>query len=186
MLSFKENIPIILSVIEAKAPKRIIDVGAGMGKYGILAREQYISSLAEKRDLQPADDIVIDAIEDTEYFVNFRNKQLGAIYNNLFTKSVFDCVDVFATGNYDMTLMIDVIEHWTKEDTLSLMAEILPYTNILVSTPKRTGMYKDHFYGDPRHHITQWTEADFDGLDLEVIPTGNTRHDSHIIYIKKQ
>lgn len=186
MLSFKENIPIILNVVAAKNPKKIIDVGAGMGKYGLLLREQYISSLAEKRDLQPNDDIVIDAIEDTEYFTKFRNSMLKAIYNTVFEKSVFNCVDVFAMGNYDMTLMIDVIEHWEKDDTMSLLTEILPYTNVLISTPKRTGMYKDHFYGDPRHHITQWTEEDFKELDHEVIPTGNTRHDSHIIYIKQQ
>ncbi len=181
MLSFKENIPIILETVLSKNPIKIVDIGAGMGKYGLLVREQYLSSKAEKGELSPLDDITIDAIEDTEYFFEFRRGLLEVIYDNVFKGSVFDSTDILFQNKYDMVLLIDTVEHWTKEEALSLIRKINKYSDILVSTPKKTGMYTKHYYGDPRHHITQWNESDFNEFNFDIIPS---KH-SHIIYIHK-
>ena len=181
MLSFKENIPIILETVKSINPKKIVDVGAGMGKYGLLIREQYLSSKAGKGELSPYDDILIDAIEDTEYFFKFRPGLLEAIYDNVFKNSVFDSIDILYSNEYDVILLIDIIEHWTKEDALGLIRRINKYSDILISTPKRTSMYTKHFYGDPRHHITQWDESDFKGFKFNIIPNKN----SHIIHLMK-
>lgn len=181
MLSFEENIPIILETVLSKNPMKVIDIGAGMGKYGLLVREQYLSSKARKGDLSPLDDITIDAIEDTEYFFEFRRGLLEIVYDNVFKKSVFDSVNILEEKKYDMVLFIDTVEHWEKEKTLELLRKINQYSDILISTPKRTGMYTKHYYGDPRHHITQWDESDFNEFNINVIPNKN----SHIIYIYK-
>ena len=181
MLSFKENIPIILDAVYGLSPKKILDVGAGFGKYGLLIREQYLSEKAAKSELSPTDDIVIDAIEDTAYFLTDR---LRAIYNMVFDKSVFCCGDVFAKGAYDIVLMIDVVEHWEKDATISLIREISKHSAILVSTPASVGMYTKHYYGDPRHHITQWAVNDFVGAfgNVTVIPCAR----SIIVIVPKQ
>ena len=180
MLSFRENIPIILQAVEAMQPKKVADVGAGMGKFGLLIREQYLSAKAEKGELEPVDDIVIDAIEDTRYLLTDR---LRSIYNSVIERDVFECGDIFREGGYDIVLMIDTVEHWEKEKTINLLKEISKYSAILVSTPRRTGMYSEHFYGDPRHHITQWTEDDFTGnFETQVVLSAK----SHIIIIKKR
>ena len=181
MLSFKENIPIILETVKNINPKKIVDVGAGMGKYGLLVREQYLSSKAGEGELSPKDDIIIDVIEDTEYFFEFRPGLLEAIYDNVFKNSVFDSMDILLQNKYDLVLLIDVVEHWTKENTLKLLREINKYSDMLISTPKRTSMYTKHYYGDPRHHITQWSESDFKGFKFNVIPSKN----SHIIHLIK-
>ena len=182
MLSTKENIPIILETIRNKDFKFIVDVGVGMGKYGLLIREQYLSAKAEKGDLSPFDDIVIDAIEDTKYFLKFRHGLLFSIYNDVFINDVFESVDILEDKKYDIVLLIDTVEHWEKEKTLQLLRKINQYSNILISTPKRASMYTKHYYGDPRHHITQWNESDFNEFKFDIIPS---KH-SHIIYIYKK
>lgn len=174
MLSFRENIPIILKVIEEKNPKKILDVGAGMGKYGLLIREQYLSKKAETGEIEPIDDIIIDAVEDTKYFLTNR---LKTIYNRVFEEDIFN----LKVDNYDLILMVDTIEHWEREKTMDLLKALLEKAPILISTPKRIGMYKQCFYGDKRHHITQYKESDFNEFKIEI--TNNPL--SHIIYIKR-
>ncbi len=181
MLSFRENIPIILKAVENINPKRVVDVGAGMGKYGLLIREQYLSAKAEKGELKPVDDIVIHAIEDTEYLLTDR---LYAIYDLVIDRDVFKCGDIFEENHYDLALLIDTIEHWGKEETLALLKRMNKQTGILISTPKKTVMYEEHFYGDPRHHQTQWEAADI----VNEFPNAQVVYCelSHIIYIPKQ
>jgi len=181
MLSFPKNISTILSVVKNVNPKKIIDIGPGMGKYGLLIREQYLSSKAESGELMPEDDIIIDAIEDTKYFLDFRDKLIYFVYDKVFSDSVFDWKIIFEEKKYDLVLLIDTIEHWKKEKTIELINEIVKYSNILISTPKRVGMYKQHFYGDARHHITQWKEEDFKSFNFDVIQSDL----SHIFLIHK-
>jgi len=179
MLSFKENIPIILQAVEEINPKSVLDIGAGMGKFGLLIREQYLSSKAEKGELEPVDNIVIDAVEDTKYLITDR---MRGIYNYVFEHSILD-LD-FDPCNYDLMLLIDVVEHWEKQVGLDLLNRLTKKSAVLISTPKRVGMYKEHFYGDPRHHISQWVQEDFSDnfKDIKVYESKF----SHIIYIPKQ
>jgi 2-polyprenyl-3-methyl-5-hydroxy-6-metoxy-1,4-benzoquinol methylase len=178
MLSAINNIPIILRQVEIMKPKRVLDIGAGMGKFGMLIREQYLSRKAEQGELQPVDDIVIDAVEDTKYLLTDRMKGL---YNRVFEKDIFNCYHQLE--DYDLILLIDTIEHWEKEKALDLIRVLLNKGAVMVSTPKRTGMYKQHFYGDPRHHITQYTDHDFD--TFQWAKRIESVH-SHIILIPKR
>ena len=63
---------------------------------------------------------------------------------------------------YDLILMIDVVEHYPKDEVKKWIREILQNKNkILISTPKEVVMYTQHYYGDPNHHKSQWTKEDF-------------------------
>ena len=174
MLSYKQNIPVILGEVERLNPMRVLDIGAGMGKYGLLIREQYLSKKTENGELEPVDDIIIDAVEDTAYLLTERMK---GIYNCVFQEDIFKCHSIL--GNYDLILLIDVVEHWTKGDALYIIGELVRHGPVMISTPKRTGMYKEHFYGDPRHHISQWIPDDFENFNYRIIESPL----SHIIYI---
>lgn len=174
MLSFRENIPIILAEVEKLNPMRVLDIGAGMGKYGLLIREQYLSKKAEQGELEPVDDIRIDAVEDTKYLLTPR---MIGIYDHVFQEDIFNVEEKLL--DYNLILLIDVVEHWTKEKALEMIGRLLIHGPILVSTPKRTGMYKEHFYGDERHHITQWVPEDFKDFKYRIVASPL----SHIIYI---
>jgi hypothetical protein len=168
MLSFPENIPQILRAVYELQPKKILDVGPGMGKYGLLIREQDISCKVEKaaiekqEDLCPVSDLVIECCEDTEYFLNGKlGNTLYSIYDRVIPESIFNIMDIISTKKYDVVMMIDTVEHWKKDDAIELLRHISDYSAIVVSTPIRTGMYQDHLYGDQRHHITQFEVKDF-------------------------
>ena len=183
MLSYKENIPIILGVVEELNPKSVLDVGAGFGKYGLLIREQYLSSKASNGELSPVDDIRIDAIEDTDYFVHSR--AFTSIYNMLIVGDAFRNVkDGFLEETkYDLILMIDVIEHHPKEKVLDFLKTVSQWSNILISTPKHTVMYEEKYYGDERHHMSQWEMSDFSAFhDIKTVENPL----SHIFIIPRQ
>ncbi len=160
MLSFIENIPQILKAVRESGAKKILDVGGGMGKYALLIMEDEISSRAEAGDMSPIPDIIIDCCEDTEYFVNKKH------HNSLYSKHIHQ--DVFSAdiNGYDLVLFIDTVEHWDKDKTKALLDSIK--CKKLVSTPKNTVMYHQHFFGDPRHHISQWNADDFSGKDYST------------------
>jgi hypothetical protein len=180
MLSFRENIPIILSAVEKQNHKSVLDIGAGMGKYGLLIREQYLSKKAELGELEPSNDINIDAVEDTKYLLDKIDG--SGIYDHIYKNDVFNIVDELKSNKaHELILIIDVLEHWNKEVGISLIKELVTICPVLISTPKKVGMYKDHFYGDPRHHITQFSQEDFNGFEYDDY----SNNLSHILVIKK-
>src|SRR6266498_1250831 len=65
--SYEQQIPVVLYVVERLAPRTVLDVGKGFGKYGFLIHEY--AGIPESRRLDPGktlaeqSDVVIDAVE---------------------------------------------------------------------------------------------------------------------------
>lgn len=174
MLSYIENIQTILQAVKNTNPKTILDVGGGMGKYALLIREQELSDRASAGDLSPVSNLTIDCCEDTLFFTEQKSHQ--GLYDNHNHYSIFD---IDFPKPYDLTLFIDTVEHWDKDKTKALLKKLGGLK--LISTPKNTVMYTQHFYGDERHHCSQWTIEDF--KDFEIVKDySNTL--SHILLIK--
>lgn len=184
MLSFAQNIPQVLDIVRAVNPRKVLDVGAGFGKYGLLIREQYLSIKSQRGDLLPVDDIYISAIEDNGYFL--KPDRLWTIYNNVFVKPLDNEFHTALRMHYDLVLLIDVIEHWTPlEASIRIKALLEHADNVLISTPKEVAMYKDHFYGDSRHHITQFDKDFLPSLGI-INYREYANHLSWIWLIKKE
>lgn len=75
-------------------PRRALDVGPGCGKYGFLLRE-YLHGLD-----------VLDAVDP---WPQAMFGSAPALYNTILPRAFPDCVDV---SNYDLILMVDVLEHF--------------------------------------------------------------------------
>ena len=139
--SYSHQIPIIVDELVKLQPKRVLDIGVGRGKYGLLAREY---GNAE----------VVDGVEGDESYITPYHE---AIYDELFVGDIRGALDQIPK-DYDVVLMIDVIEHMSKEDG----HKILQYFKcpIIVSTPAI-----DYPQEDPDHplenHVSKWTLADF-------------------------
>jgi 2-polyprenyl-3-methyl-5-hydroxy-6-metoxy-1,4-benzoquinol methylase len=161
MLSYIENIETILRAVKESGAKRILDVGGGMGKYALLIREDEVSSRAELGDMSPVPQIVIDCCEDTTYFTSKPHHH--SLYDHHYHADVFTMP---FPNDYDLILFIDTVEHWDKNKTKGLFEKLKG--NKLISTPKGTVMYTQHFFGDERHHITQWGDADFNGKNYST------------------
>lgn len=174
LLSFVTSIgPILQTVVDTKATK-IIDAGAGAGKYGLLIREAIASVRSESGDLCPnLKDLRIDAVESGDYF--YENYPLHEIYNNVYHDDLFK-IDDFSYNQYHLMLLIDVIEHHSKDKALAFLKNIT--TKVLISTPKHTVMYPDRHY-DIDVHVSQWTPEDFKDFKYSVV----TSNDSWIILL---
>lgn len=175
MISFSENITQILKEVVIQNPSRILDVGFGFGKYGLLCREAIMSDRAEKKDLTPADDIYIMGLEMADYF--FTLKWATAPYNEV--KKIEKDETITTSQKFDLALMIDVTEHHVEEESKRQIKNILEVSDkVLISTPKNTCMYREHYYGVdcPRHEM-QWTQEMFEsfakelGRDIKWIPS---------------
>ena len=145
-------------------PKRILDVGCGYGKHGVLLREY----------LDPTP--IVDGVEAWEPYVE--PHKLRGIYDNLYVQDVLT-LDQSILDQYDMVVMGDVIEHIYKDQAINLINRIRGW--IIIATPE------NHFHTDEglpptEAHVSHWTKEDW-------VNTGRLdRHEifleSHVVRLK--
>lgn len=134
--------PTILHLIWTQKPRRILDVGPGRGKGGLLIRE-YVG-----------DPDQLDAVELEGSYVN---EIVRAVYDEVYSGDVCAMSDEQLAA-YDMVVMVEVIEHLEKADGLALLDRI-PGA-VIVCTPAE-------FFENPAHlpesekHRSLWSAADF-------------------------
>jgi hypothetical protein len=138
--SYYANRPIIMDIIRSRKPKSILDIGVGSGFYGEMIR----------RDLP---DVKLFGVEPFEKYENPR----WECYNGFWH---CDVRSITLPWPFDLYLMIDVIEHMSKEEGLALI-ERLPGP-VLVSTPWHYDQGPDE--NPLQAHVSEWTLADFAGL----------------------
>jgi 2-polyprenyl-3-methyl-5-hydroxy-6-metoxy-1,4-benzoquinol methylase len=137
----------VLVILDVVRPKRVLDIGPGHGKYGLLARE-YIPDI-EKLDAveiwPPYINTLLRAIYDTVYYADIRKFQ--------------------ALDEYDMFLMIDVIEHMPKPDGLALLERMKGH--LALSTPSGF-MPQGAIGGNPHErHVSGWRDEEFSRFDVQ-------------------
>lgn len=142
--SFVDSVPSIIKTIIDLSPRKVIDIGPGWGKYGLMCRE-YLSELE-----------ALDAVEVLQGRKSLQNH----IYDKVFTTDVRLLPNDFWEP-YDLVLIVDVIEHMEKEEGQILLKNIVNcFTSVLVSTPKE--FEEQHDPSNPYEtHISHWGWDDF-------------------------
>ncbi|CAA9516707.1 MAG: hypothetical protein AVDCRST_MAG69-2807 [uncultured Solirubrobacteraceae bacterium] len=143
-----DNVPVIIKAVQRLAPKSVLDIGIGMGKYGLLIQE-YLGGDTGRAD------VVIDGIEGHGGYITDIHR---AVYRELYVTDLreFD----FRGALYDLYLMIDVLEHVDKDEGHRLLRDM--GGSVLVSTPKED--YRAHYAHNPlEDHRSHWTIEDFAG-----------------------
>lgn len=126
--------------IDKIKPASLLDIGAGKGIYGTLARIAHEVA-------------VIDAVEAWEPYITEYN--LHDIYNNVYNVDVRDVED-FA---YDVVVFGDVLEHMTKEEALAVWDRCSKEaTHAIISIPI-VHYPQGHLHGNPyeEHVKDDWT-----------------------------
>jgi SAM-dependent methyltransferase len=111
------QIPRIVDVIVRERPRAVLDVGAGYGKFGLLAREY-------------ADAVRVDAID--------ARPPRFPVYDHVYLGDVraVDSLLPADAPRYDLALLIDVIEHLEKPEGWKLLDALLGRAGkVLVTTP---------------------------------------------------
>ena len=125
-------------------PKRILDVGCGYGKYGVLLREY----------LDPTP--IVDGVEAWEPYVT--PHRLTGIYDTLYVQDILN-MDQQTLDLYDMVVMGDVIEHMDKVPAVRFLKRVRGW--IIIATPE------EHFHTDEglpptEAHVSHWTTKDWE------------------------
>jgi hypothetical protein len=176
--SHPEQIEDVLSVIIYSMARSFLEIGPGFGKWGVLTREYVdISDGREKYDR--ADwGCRIDCIEAFAPYVTPLHRY---VYNDV---RVGDAKHLISSleHRYDLTLMIDVLEHFSREDGMRLLSELLTSRSrgVLISAPKDIGEQGAAFANVYETHRYQWRRSDLSDFGpYFVVP--NPR--SLIVYI---
>jgi len=161
--SYVDQVPHIVHVVKHLKPKRILDIGKGFGKYGLLLHEylgvdtsQRISPDKKMRDQSC---IRVDAVEvDADLML----PHMDHFYSEVFQG---DIAGIFGQlPRYDLVLMIDVIEHVSKADGQAILQHWLSrHETVLVSTP--VSFFEQHLFQSPyEEHVSHWKLKDFQSL----------------------
>jgi hypothetical protein len=158
--SHPEQINEIVSVLLIIEPKALLDVGVGYGKYGFLAREFLdIASQSNKNYKDIKHTIKIDGIEIYEDYISQHHR---IFYDNIY---IGNANEVFEKTykNYDLVLLIDVLEHFSREEGLRFITNLRRHVgNILISTPKVVQEQGEEFGNIYETHKYEWKRADYD------------------------
>lgn len=148
--SFVDSIPPIMKLLIERDYKRIIDVGPGWGKYGLMCREylqpELLNAVEVRPGLMPTQKIIYDnvIVNDARHL----NEDYWAMY--------------------DVALMIDMIEHLTLAQGQELLARVLSTgCHVLVSTPK---VWEEQ-HGDKNpyeEHKSLWSWDDFPAATVDI------------------
>ena len=163
--SNSETIPIVIGLARLLAPTRVLDVGAGFGKYGVLFREYLELLFAQetsdwtKDDAQRRRKVRIDAVEGFRAYIGPLHEW---VYDEIFVQEVQD----FLKGDweYDVIFMGDVLEHFEKRFALE---ELLPRLvsrsrmGVLIVTPLKCDDQGVVFGNRLEIHRSLWRPKDF-------------------------
>ena len=169
-LSFVQAIPVIIEQVAHLKPSSILDVGIGFGKYGVLLREAL--ELPYERYARSRWKVKIDGVEA---FEGYRNPIHEFAYNRVFYGRIEDILP--SLGQYDVILLIDVLEHFEKEEGKKLLQDLLLHTrkSLLVSTPRFPAPQGAYLGNAFETHRSRWHILDFVDFDFSYlhIPIGN-------------
>lgn len=149
----------ILEIIIETNPRKLLDIGIGFGKYGFLSRE-YLE-LWDPDGVYGTNKRQIDGIEAFEAYVTPLHK---LIYDHIYIGDAKDILPAISS-KYDLILMIDVFEHFSKEDGLKVLDECRRLgRNVLISVPRIMSIQED-VHGNPYEtHRYNWKRKDFSSI----------------------
>ena len=141
---------------------KILDIGAGFGKWGFLIRDSFDVMMFQNFNKE---DWKID-ITAIEPFPNCITPLQENIYNRIIKKDFFDCIDDL--GQFDLVIFGDVIEHFEKEKGHEVLKKIFEHTNnIIVSTPNGFMPQGAWAENELEIHKSGWTIEDFNNYNVK-------------------
>jgi 2-polyprenyl-3-methyl-5-hydroxy-6-metoxy-1,4-benzoquinol methylase len=134
---------------------RVLDIGSGMGYWGLLLRNSGRKTVA---------------IEISKPYLRL-TKMLGAYYAVI--RASADTLPI-KSNCFDTAVALEIIEHVNKQDGLSLIREMKRVSScIMISTPSDPSSNLDlpKWVPESERHLSYWTEKDFqaEGLKTSII-----------------
>ena len=165
-----DEIPLVLKLLVdlEPAPRRVLDVGIGNGKFGFLCRE-YLRYW--KPGAPPP--VRVDGIEAFPAYVGPLQR---AVYDHVYIGDAAAVLPTLPDDGYDLVLLIDVIEHFTREQGAAILAHCRRVgTVVIAGTPGRFEPQGDAHGNAYERHLSFWSRKDLLELGASlVLPAENT------------
>lgn len=180
-----ETIPYFVEFTRKNRPnlKTVLDVGVGFGKDGFLLREYY--------DVKTWHNYRPETWQLKLTGVDIYNGYISELQRMIYNKVIIgDIMDVLPRlGQFDLAVMGDILEHFTKEDGYRLLDMLFEHAeDIVITTPN--GFQVHHGTKDNVHeeHKSGWTLEDFkkyNVLDHKVIQRIRKDEQALVVYLRK-
>jgi len=151
---FTDSLTPVARFIEWLQPGRVLDVGAGGGRMGFLAREYgHVPWHPRAR----GNGVVVDGIEGYQPYVGDLQR---ALYDELIVGEAIETLGRIAAegAHYDLVIAADILEHFSPEDGVVFLKRCLAVGDVvLIATP---GAYFDQGSDDNplQTHRSYWPE----------------------------
>lgn len=178
--SWYQAIPNILSTVKKLNPKSILDIGVGFGKYGLLFRD--LLEIPFERYSKDSWQVKIDGVEA---FETYRNPIYDFAYDSIYFGNILTLIDTLPC--YDCITLIDVIEHFTKEDGLRLIEKLIAHCNkgVIISTPFYPDKQDEYLGNKFEQHQSVWSIVDFEHFNFTYERVEIDHNGAHIFMFKK-
>ena len=161
--------PIMQEVLRIR-PRRMLDVGCGLGVYGLLSRIQldlyfdeafHTKLFREQRVARRWQGTRIDAIEGFEDYLDYIPDW---VYDEIRVEDVRTALPSIPEGAYDLCPALAIIEHLSKDEGLEFVHQLKRIgPAVIVAVPKRVGPQEAP--GNPfETHRSSWAREEFAAL----------------------
>jgi hypothetical protein len=158
-----------MDVVLKLDPYSILDVGTGFGKYGVLCRE-YLELWDGRHKY---DDFLrkIDGVEAHDKYITPLHR---FVYNNIYSEDVLTLINRIDC-KYDLSLLIDVLEHFDKAAGRMLLEKLLSKSKgVLISIPKNPSAQKNAFNNEYETHRAKWVKKELSSFGNSFFLKDNT------------
>lgn len=157
------NIPWTIQLIKHINPASILDIGVGNGTYGFLLRQYLDITFGRLKKEQ-----WIVTIDGIEIFEEYRNPVWAYFYNKILIGDAYELKDNIL--KYDVVLLGDVIEHFSKDEGLRLIHTLAEKSRyIVISTPKKYYPQGEVFGNVNETHLSEWGISDFSQFKVKAV-----------------
>jgi LmbE family N-acetylglucosaminyl deacetylase len=158
-----QNIPFCTEVLMKIEPMRVLDVGVGFGRWGIIVRE--FCENWTGRELRKDWKIHIEGIEAfadciTDYHYSF--------YDKIHIADARKILPALLEERWDVVVFGDVIEHFAKAEGIDLLTRAIESSiYVLLNVPIGSEWPQEDLYGNPyERHLSEWSANDVLGFAL--------------------
>jgi len=136
-LSKYDAIPIVMDVFIKEKPRVVLDVGIGMGAWGVLLRG--LLDWADERYLKEVYQDSWTIIDGIEIFEGYHSPIWDYAYSKIMIGDVVDLIGDIKQSYYTIILMADVMEHLEENDKKYVISEACSKTGryVIVVAPNR-------------------------------------------------
>ena len=164
----------IVGFVESLQPRSVLDVGTGMGQYGLLLRNSLesvnlfeIEGNTGRQRPREGWNVVIDGIEG---FPGYITPVHTYAYSAMRIGEARSVLAELPSASYDVVLAIDILEHFEAAEGRQFAADCIRVAKhaVLVSTPKE--FIEQVVDANPlENHRSMWSRAQLEEMGLTTI-----------------